>query len=829
MQPTTQQNNEAPNAGTFKASEVSSESSSSYPTNGAGVKQNRKPVMELRAINNDDITLVGHYDDEASFRKYAQLLNEKGWHIYSPINPIKPSGTRDGEKYEIVVNNDRVPGRSLSASAECIAEIRWLPYDIDPTRLSPDGEKLSGKIPSTDNELRWAKAVADKVVAFWREQGAEPRVITSGNGYYVLVPVRIALSDAGAIKHVITVHTEKFDTPGAHIDTKVGDPSRVFRVPGYVNCKGGATAERPNRRVELIQEGSRTRELTKEDLLRIVPEATQHGTRTPDAKKVEDGVAWVESFLEHSQIAHDEREAHDGGYRYKLEPTQGYCPRHEDHTSDDKDGAQAVLVLCDGSFGFSCMHSHCDGSHGEPKVSWREFRAFTDDRNVREGRGRFKWDGGPQVAFGGANTGKPESARPETSAVAELKYPLHVWDGTLYGEYAGICTQGSFIPPEYFVESLKTLVGAVVGENLFIANINGGIPRFYTILIGLPSAGKNTAIEWTTSIFNGRASTANSIPYEENIPSRLLHYPQDNPDPTLGVCRAKISSASGLAKFLPSVDGRSKHISQKRLILVYPELSELLEKLGIDGSGAATMSALCDLYDGTEFTVPALADQKPFGGTLSMSVLAGIQPERWNDLGSGKGVEHSGIHSRWNLVPSEETRTVAYLTTPKLADFRLRLRSKIPSKLYVVIAGEEAKREMADWHSSLFKRVQGIDSWVTARLNIIAWRNALHHAWLFDKKIIDAESARAGIELADYQLVARQRYAPLVGDDRLAKSMDKIRRFLQQRSGPVCMRDLKLGVNYRRMGSQFELALARLIQVGDAAMDASKQVAACRE
>lgn len=117
-----------------------------------------------------------------------------------------------------------------------------------------------------------------------------------------------------------------------------------------------------------------------------------------------------------------------------------------------------------------------------------------------------------------------------------------------------------------------------------------------------------------------------------------------------------MSSASGLARSLPRLGKDSKvcNSPQERLIVVYTELSELFEKLGIEGSGEALMSARCDLYDGEEFTVPALADNDSFGGRLLMSILAGVQPRKWDIVCAGKGIEGSGFDERINLIPTSK-------------------------------------------------------------------------------------------------------------------------------------------------------------------------------
>jgi hypothetical protein len=97
----------------------------------------------------------------------------------------------------------------------------------------------------------------------------------------------------------------------------------------------------------------------------------------------------------------------------------------------------------------------------------------------------------------------PESAAPGF-ARPDIKYPIEYWEGTLYGDYAKLATEGNFIPPAFFVESLKTCVGAILGDTVYIPKLAGGDPRSFELLLGTPQSGKNTCIDWTLDLFSGK-------------------------------------------------------------------------------------------------------------------------------------------------------------------------------------------------------------------------------------------------------------------------------------------------------------------------------------
>jgi hypothetical protein len=509
----------------------------------------------------------------------------------------------------------------------------------------------------------------------------------------------------------------------------------------------------------------------------------------------------IEAFLNHYGITADVRGC---WYVTDVCPISGRKHAQSTETGFFYDGEH---------FGFHCFAANCKGS--SMTIGQVVSHLAKGDGTLNNLRAPYDGPIWPSKFADVPAASAPVSAPAEPVA---LHYPIGVWDGTLYGEYAEISTRGNYMPREFFVEALKTVVGAVVGDKLSISNVEGSNPRFYTTLLGLPGIGKDTSIERTLDLFKDVPTdpVTQELNFNMELPSRLLWHPQDVAAP-IGACKARVSSASGLAKYLPQMDkkGNITSLGQSRILFVYTELSELLEKCGIDGSGAALVSALCDLYDGTEFSVPALADQKPFGGDVHASILAGIQPERWNELGAGKGVEHSGIHSRWNLIPTEETRRVATLTRPDLTEFRNRLRARLPLEPCVLFAPRVIVEQINDWFQDMLKRAEnspaGIS--VTARLNVLAWKNALHHAWLRGLQEIDGAALKAGIALAEYQLQVREQYAPLVGDDKTSKLINAIRRVLNRNGGKASLKKIKDGSNYTRWGRKFEDALSHLLRM----------------
>ncbi len=120
--------------------------------------------------------------------------------------------------------------RGMRCKAPDIKRRGWLPIDCDPTN---DG--------SPDD----AAELADSVAEYLADLGwVNPLVMDSGRGRWLLYRVDLANDDnsKSLIRDVLKALAERFNTPGARIDTRVHDAARVVRLAGTVNAKTGNLA-----------------------------------------------------------------------------------------------------------------------------------------------------------------------------------------------------------------------------------------------------------------------------------------------------------------------------------------------------------------------------------------------------------------------------------------------------------------------------------------------------------------------------------------------------------------------------------------------------------
>jgi hypothetical protein len=183
-------------------------------------------------------------------------------------------------------------------------------------------------------------------------------------------------------------------------------------------------------------------------------------------------------------------------------------------------------------------------------------------------------------------------------------YP-RVWGGTLYHEFAERCRKGNNLPYEFLVESIKTVMGAVVGSTLTaqgeFGELEGAIPRFYTVMIIDGQGGKGTSIKYSLNAVKIRDQKDLVI---EQSP---IWSGETDPSSTrwvgCGVARTTFNSIPGL--------GRIKN--QPRVLQVYGELSQLMNSVGNEVAGEGLLAVIRDLYDGTSYEVGATAKRAALG------------------------------------------------------------------------------------------------------------------------------------------------------------------------------------------------------------------------
>ena len=399
------------------------------------------------------------------------------------------------------------------------------------------------------------------------------------------------------------------------------------------------------------------------------------------------------------------------------------------------------------------------------------------------------------------------------------RYPDEVWQGTFYGEFAELCTRDNFIPKKFFSESMRTVVGAVVGDRLRCP-ITGVNPRAYTIKIAPPGSGKGTSDErirdffsterwdglerteapllWTSAteyIWRGRGLGAQAIS------------PASAPGLIMAIEARKLKkgeTANPLETWKP----------MPRVITMSEEVRSLFANFANESTGAGLESVLCELFDRDSFTATATKDRGPASGKLMYSLLGGITKDGWDSVFSKVESVESGFLSRVNIVGTEEDRTKAGLKAPDFGPLRARFfpfLQDLERTVREIDATPSAMSYMDRWYSRL-ALPEGVSR---ARLNIHAWRTALHLAWLRGHESILDEDVDGGIQVAAYLAKMREFYAPPEGETRQARCEASIRKVVRGRR-KISVRELRRKTNYTRWGlGLWDKALQALTKAGE--------------
>jgi P4 family phage/plasmid primase-like protien len=328
-----------------------------------------REVKELRALSPDQQPIVGHYDNPQDFHQQAAQLNAAGLNIYSPINPIRFG----------VFNQLNVLSPTGNAAGEQdIARRAWLPYDIDAVR----GKGQT----ATDEQRLCARGMADEIISFWRDRGVTARVVDSGNGYQVLVPIDLPndAESSALIKRVLETHKQQFDTPGAKLDV-LFDAPRIMRIPGYINWKGDG----PHRTVTLIQDASGLAAWEMLDAIAPAPEpVTPSSGIIVRAGNNYDKAALnqqkVEELLGMSLDWRPAKEPH----LWMADLDEELCPNADLHSQSNVRGTFVVTISRDGQIGAKCNHSNCS------EVQWVHVRAKFGKKNPESPRAFILTEGG---------------------------------------------------------------------------------------------------------------------------------------------------------------------------------------------------------------------------------------------------------------------------------------------------------------------------------------------------------------------------------------------------------------------------------------------------
>ncbi len=390
---------------------------------------------------------------------------------------------------------------------------------------------------------------------------------------------------------------------------------------------------------------------------------------------------------------------------------------------------------------------------------------------------------------------------PEIASQHQAKRPVYaidVWDGTVVGEFAKLCSRDNNIPRKLFAEAFRCVLGAVVGDRISCP-VEGALPRSYTVIIAPKGKGKGTAIRRAVKFFSTQWNGLSTSPGLLSGERDFIWKSQG-----VGCWNTAASSVPGMARLCKDLEKTVKNCPHltwgntlPRILSVHEEMKTFLSTLFIEGGvGSGMEGVICQLWDDVTFNGTATGTREAAYGEMMFSLLAGVTGDDWFDLLSRGDAVGGGLMSRLNLVGTEGTYdNVGRMSLP---DFTALQESFLPRVRLLgdakttIMPTEDADRVIGEWVDTL---PDGSE-----RLNVHAWRNALLLAWLRREESITAKTAEDAVRLGQYQVDSHEFYLVKAADGQNARVQAKIVRSLEM-VGPQSKRALQRATHASRYGT----------------------------
>jgi Bifunctional DNA primase/polymerase, N-terminal len=391
------------------------------------------------------------------------------------------------------------------------------------------------------------------------------------------------------------------------------------------------------------------------------------------------------------------------------------------------------------------------------------------------------------------------------------EYPYWTWNGTLYEDFATLCGENNVVPKEYFIESIKTVVGAICGHRILPYKSPNQESRFYSILVGPGGCGKSSAARWARDMFIGTGL--------------IYELAQTGGYTNIGCAQGSFASSSGLIK-----NGFSKH---DRILQVYDEATTMIEKFGIQGSGDSFLDAMNQIFEAGHMPQLTTKESKDvITKVVHNSILGCTTKEKWSSSFVKTNSESSGFFQRLNIISSEEEGRVANWIEPDLTALRDRFVKKIQPLEYQFVEvrkTQEAIDMFEKWFAAKKREWKDMSLDITGRINVLVQRNTSHLAWLMSGEdqipnpekpdepievLCDEDIMERGIALAEYQIGSRAAHQPTPGKNDWAIVENKIKKEVKQR-GMMTRSELARLVRADNYGIQtFEKSINNLVAEG---------------
>lgn len=300
-------------------------------------------VVNIMYLDTKGIPRAVRYDDMELLLNDLAKYDGK-YNIYLTFNQIV-----SGLDME-VSNTIHKGGKSISDKD--IDRYGLILIDLDPIRES--------KTSSTDKEYNEAKMMLEDIKAYLVSMGVDGFITaSSGNGWHLLLRVDIDnnVDNVNTVKMFLKSLDNNFSNDKVKVDTTTGNPARLTRFYGTINCKGDNTVDRPHRKSFILDVGNDEKYSTVEDLKMIINDLS--GNIKPDKerniKKIVNKNNHKGSTLEECLINSGINISHIKNEDDRRIHVLDSCPFKDHHT----DKSAYVIEFYNGYIKAGCHHESC--------------------------------------------------------------------------------------------------------------------------------------------------------------------------------------------------------------------------------------------------------------------------------------------------------------------------------------------------------------------------------------------------------------------------------------------------------------------------------------
>jgi hypothetical protein len=309
----------------------------------------KRPIELVALYPQTKKVASGVFLDLIQMVRFARKVGNLEANVYYSISHISHWNLPYKFKIDVMYNNCH-----QRCSDKNVGVRNLFLIDLDPIRET-------GKA-ATIEQLRAALKVSNEIQAYLEELGwADPVVVFSGNGCHLLYRVVSDLIEEGnnaryswLLRHIASRFPSE-DT-GVDIDIKVSNPSRIARLPGFLNHKAGRDA--------FVVSYPET--FKKNSVYSLVEKLGWSPAKASDVRGLgteEKIYRFAAQYPNHIRIDRAVEAPEQGRTYFALEicPHAGY--RHEG--VGGKYNCSHLILFDDGRVGFNCYKESCNCTLGE--------------------------------------------------------------------------------------------------------------------------------------------------------------------------------------------------------------------------------------------------------------------------------------------------------------------------------------------------------------------------------------------------------------------------------------------------------------------------------